>query len=136
MPASIDQPGDAAILADRQRLYTVLANLLVNAVKYCASGEKITATLECSNHRVSFVVADNGQGLPKKEIENLFVRFYRGSSKSTAGEASSGLGLAIAREIIEAHGGSISARGDRGQGLTVRIDLPMHSSPAFDPKKP
>lgn len=127
------RPSDPApgILADRQRLHTVLANLLDNAVKYCASGQKIVVSLEYSQHRVSFVVADNGQGLPQEEIEKLFVRFYRGSSKPTAGEASSGLGLAIAREMVEAHGGSISAKGARGRGLTFRIDLPMHSSPGI-----
>jgi signal transduction histidine kinase len=131
------RPTDLApgILADRQRLHTVLANLLDNAVKYCAAGQKITASLEYSPHRVSFVIADNGQGLPKDEIEKLFVRFYRGSSKPTAGEASSGLGLAIAREIVEAHGGTISAKGDRGQGMTFRIDLPMHSSPVMSHTK-
>jgi signal transduction histidine kinase len=133
----VRKPAELApgILADRQRLYTVLANLLDNAVKYCAAGQKISAALEYLPHRVSFVVSDNGQGLPKDEIEKLFVRFYRGSSKPTAGEASSGLGLAIAREIVEAHGGSISAKGDRGQGLTFRIDLPMHSSPVLPSPK-
>ena len=127
----VRRPSDPApgILADRQRLHTVLANLLDNAVKYCAAGQKIVVSLEYSPHRVSFVVADNGQGLPQEEIEKLFVRFYRGSSKPTAGEASTGLGLAIAREIVEAHGGTITAKGAQGQGLTFRIDLPMHSSP-------
>lgn len=133
----VRKPAELApgILADRQRLYTVLANLLDNAVKYCSSGQEITVSLEYSPHRVSFVIADNGQGLPKEEIAKLFVRFYRGSSKPTAGEASSGLGLAIAREIVEAHGGTISAKGDRGQGLTFRIELPMHSSPVFSHTK-
>ena len=55
--------------------------------------------------------------------------------KPTAGEASSGLGLAIAREIIAAHGGTITATGDRGKGLAFRIDLPMHSSPVLSHTK-
>lgn len=119
------------ILADRQRLYTVLANLIDNAVKYCNPGEKISVSLDVQPRRISYIVADNGQGLPKEEQEKLFVRFYRGSSKPTAGEASTGLGLAIAREIIEAHGGHISVSGDRGQGLSFRVDLPVHCSPVL-----
>jgi signal transduction histidine kinase len=115
-----------SILADMQRLQTVLANLLDNAVKYCAPGEKVAIWLENAPHRVVFVVSDNGQGLPQEELVQLFQRFRRGSSRPTCGEPSTGLGLAIAKEIVDAHGGIITVEGDKGKGLTFRVALPVH----------
>lgn len=114
------------IYADFDRLQTVLGNLLDNAVKYSAAGQSIRASLETSPHQVAFTVEDNGQGLPKAELERLFTRFGRGSSRPTGNEPSSGLGLAIAREIVQSHGGNITVTGDLGQGLRFRVSIPVH----------
>ncbi len=126
----VNLPSDPVpdIMADRDRLQTVLSNLLDNAVKYCKKGEKVSISIEQSPSDFTFVVADNGQGLPKEEFERLFERFGRGSSMTTAGEPSSGLGLAIAKEIVKAHGGKISVSGDKGVGLTFRVTLPVHGN--------
>jgi len=115
------------IYADFDRLQTVLGNLLDNAVKYSAAGQTIRATLETSPHQVAFTVEDNGQGLPKAELDRLFTRFGRGSSRPTGNEPSSGLGLAIAREIVQSHGGNITVTGDLGQGLRFRVSIPVHA---------
>lgn len=119
---------DAEIMADPERLKTVLANLMDNAVKYCKAGEEVRVSAEQSNRHFVYEVADNGQGLPKEELSQLFVRFGRGSSTPTGGEPSTGLGLAIAREIVQAHGGTITVTGDQGKGLTFKVVLPHHDT--------
>jgi len=116
------------VIVDPERMRTVFANLFDNAVKYCSEGQKIEARLEVAPDQVTFVVSDTGQGLPKEELGKLFKRFGRASSRPTAGEPSSGLGLAIVREIVEEHGGKISVDGDKGKGLTFRITMPVHGS--------
>jgi signal transduction histidine kinase len=118
------------IWVDRKRILTVLSNLLDNAVKYCKADETITAKVAWDERQVVFEIADNGQGVAKEDLPKLFVRFGRTGSKPTAGEASTGLGLAIARELIEAHAGVISAVADHAPGLCIRILLPLHAAPA------
>jgi len=118
--------GPAAICVDGERMHTVLSNLLDNAVKYSGKGERVTIGIENYPQAICFVVADTGQGLPKEEQAKLFVRFSKGSSRPTAGEPSTGLGLAITKEIVQAHGGKITVTGDRGQGLVFRVLLPVH----------
>lgn len=123
-----------AVWVDRERLMTVLSNLLDNAVKYCSAGEKIEARVYQTSKQLVLEISDNGQGVDRKELAHLFVRYGQAGSKPTGGESSTGLGLAIAKELTEAHGGRITASGDRGKGLCVRVFLPLHSMPG-DPKK-
>ncbi|MCW8130136.1 MAG: HAMP domain-containing histidine kinase [Planctomycetota bacterium] len=124
MPAPEHLP---VVYVDLERIHTVVSNLLDNAVKYCRKDDRIRFVLEHDHETVTFVVADNGQGLAKAELGRLFVRFGKGSSKPTGGEPSTGLGLAIAKEIVQAHGGKIDVSGDKGQGLTFRLTLPVHT---------
>jgi signal transduction histidine kinase len=114
------------IVADRERIIRVLSNLLDNAIKYCRKGETIQTTIEATPRIVTFVISDNGQGLAKAEIPNLFKPFAKGSSRPTGGEPSSGLGLSIALDIMRSHGGSITASGDTNKGLSFRVSLGIH----------
>lgn len=115
------------IYVDLERIHTVVSNLLDNAVKYSRKGDHIRFLLEHDDETVTFVVSDNGQGLSKAEQSKLFVRFGKASSKPTGGEPSTGLGLAIAKEIAQSHGGKIDVSGDKGEGLTFRLTLPVHT---------
>lgn len=94
---------------DAAKMKQVIDNLLSNAVKYSPPGSKITVDLVANDSGCSFAVRDQGPGIPDNERDKLFKDFGRLSSKPTGGEKSVGLGLAICRKIVEAHGGTITA---------------------------
>jgi signal transduction histidine kinase len=94
---------------DAAKMKQVIDNLLSNAVKYSPPGSQITALLTADDNGCSFAVRDQGPGIPDNERDKLFQDFGRLSAKPTGGEKSVGLGLAICRKIVEAHGGTIVA---------------------------
>lgn len=109
------------VLADSVRLAQVLENLFSNAAKY-APGAPVSVTLTNEVDTQQIVVADQGPGIPGEHLPLIFERFYRVQSGSGSG---SGLGLFICRKIIEAHGGSIFAESQPGQGTRFVIRLPV-----------
>jgi signal transduction histidine kinase len=88
----------------------VLNNLVSNAIKYSHAGTTVEITAERQNDEIHFHVADHGQGIPESEHKLLFTAFTKTSVRSTGGESSTGLGLNIAKKLIEAHGGKIWMR--------------------------
>jgi signal transduction histidine kinase len=110
---------------DRQRLLTVVSNLLWNGVKFCSSGARVTLGARALAEGVEIWVRDNGPGIRPEEMPRLFEPFARLSARPTAGEKSTGLGLSIAKEIVERHGGNITAESTPGQSTTFRIELPL-----------
>lgn len=114
---------------DREKMQNAIGNLLDNGVKYCSEGQTVRVWIEAAPTAVTIAVSDNGQGLAPQEQATLFERFKRASSVPTGGEPSTGLGLAIAKEIVQAHGGQILVEGDKGKGLTFRVVLPVHKGP-------
>jgi signal transduction histidine kinase len=110
---------------DRLKITQVLDNLLSNAVKYSFPDTTVILRVTESDSIVHTEVADQGQGIPEEEIPRLFEPFSRLSVRSTGGEKSTGLGLAICRRIIEGHGGTIEAESERGAGSTFRFTLPI-----------
>lgn len=112
-----DLPAELEVEADRQQLFRVLANLAQNAVQ--AGAQRIAVTARTEGDRVALLVADNGPGLSPKARETLFQPFV-GSARS----GSTGLGLAIARELVEGHGGGLSLVDSSARGTTFRIELP------------
>jgi signal transduction histidine kinase/CheY-like chemotaxis protein len=111
---------------DPDRLREAVDNLLSNAVKYSPSGGKIDLSMSGDDTHTIIRVRDNGAGLSEEDISRLFGRFQRLSAKPTGGESSTGLGLSIAKRIVELHGGSIAAESDGpGRGATFIIQLPM-----------
>lgn len=114
------------ITADPQKLEQVLNNLITNAVKYSYSSTHITVQIRREeDSAVILSVEDEGQGIPEDEQEKLFKPFSKLSVKATAGEMSTGLGLAITRRIVEAHGGEIWAESEVGKGSTFYVRLPV-----------
>ena len=114
------------VMGDQSRLRQVLSNLLDNAIKYSPHGGEIEIRCRRSRDGVTITVRDYGPGVPPDEIELIFEAFYRGAN-ATADEAikSTGLGLAICKGFVEAHGGEIRARLPEGGGLAVAITLPL-----------
>lgn len=112
------------VLADRDRLAQVMGNLLANALRYTPPGGRIAVQVVPRGREVAVSVADNGPGVPASNLPHLFERFWRRDSSRQRATGGSGLGLSIARHIVEAHGGHIWAEPTPGGGLTVTFTLP------------
>jgi signal transduction histidine kinase len=110
---------------DRDRLGQVLDNLLGNAVKYSPQGKEIVVRVAIVDGEARLCVRDQGDGIPAATLPSLFERFFRADN---AGSASGlGLGLYIARMLVEAHGGRIWATSEPGEGSVFTIALPLES---------
>jgi len=105
---------------DPTRLRQVLANLLSNAVRHTPSGGRVAVEVGMVEAGVRFVVADSGPGFPPDSLDTLFDRFTR-----SADSRGSGLGLSIARDLIVAHGGSISAANADAGGAAIGFTVPV-----------
>ena len=114
-----------AVLGDRARLRQVLSNLINNAIKYSPPGGEIEIHTKLEHDLVSITVRDHGPGVRPEETELIFESFYRGSNAGTSDEIkSAGLGLAICKGFVEAHGGQIKAELPEDGGLAVTFTLP------------
>jgi signal transduction histidine kinase len=115
---------------DPERMTQVLGNLVSNALRYTLPGGTISlAANKINDQQLTLTVQDSGNGIPAEELPHIFERFYRGD-KVRSRTGSSGLGLAIARSIVEAHKGTISAESQEESGTTFTITLPIHLSDA------
>lgn len=116
---------NGVIHGDPSRLQQVLTNLLNNAIKFTPAGGRIDISLSQADSRVEIRVADNGQGIEPQFLSQIFERFRQGDTSSTREHAGLGLGLAIARQLIDLHGGTISAESaGKGHGATFTVTLP------------
>lgn len=112
----------AEIFADPERLSQVVTNLVTNAIHYNREGGKIRVTTSLENHAAVLTVADTGDGISAADLPHVFERFYRADkSRSTGGL---GLGLAITKAIVTAHGGTIEVTSQKNAGTTFRVRLP------------
>jgi signal transduction histidine kinase len=109
--------------ADESQLPIVLDHLLENAVKYSPAGSVVRVKVVASNEHVMISVLDEGQGIPTDELETVFSRFYRGRKQTSKGH-SLGLGLYIARKLVQAQDGNIWAQSEMGQGACFTFTLP------------
>ncbi len=110
------------VLVDPPRLEQVLTNLLHNAIKFTPQGGEITLSASLEGNQVKFAIQDNGVGISNLDIPRIFERFYKTDRARSGGGA--GLGLAIARHLVEAHEGKIWAQSSEGQGSTFFFTLP------------
>ncbi len=119
-------PADGPVLAevDAGKIQQVLNNLLTNAVNYSHADTRVVVALDVAPESVTIRVRDQGQGIPKEDVPKLFRPFGRTRVRGTAGEQSTGLGLAIARRIVEGHGGTIAVESKVGSGSEFRFALP------------
>lgn len=127
--------GLAPLLIDGAKIEQVLNNLLGNAVKFSYPGSRVLVSVRRMEGHVCVSVQDFGQGIPSDELSKLFKPFTRTSVKSTGGEKSTGLGLAIARRIVEGHEGRIWAESQVGEGTIFSFLLPLSGeAAAFEEK--
>jgi len=113
------------VYCDSDRIEQVLTNILSNAIKYTPDGGEISIKAWSEDDTVLICVKDNGIGIPEKDIGRLFERFYRVDKARSREAGGSGLGLSIAKEIIERHGGRITIESKYGEGTTVTVYLPI-----------
>lgn len=109
---------------DVERMAQVLGNLMSNALRYTPAGGLVTLSAESSNGAVRLRVSDNGAGIPAEDLPYIFGRSFRGDKARRQEEGESGLGLAIAKSLVEAQGGKISVKSEMDRGTTFTIDLP------------
>jgi signal transduction histidine kinase len=113
------------VSGDPGPLRRAFQNLIANAAKHGGNGGWIGITARAAGNRVEIAVADRGPGIPKDEQSAIFNAFYRGEAAHTAQVRGSGLGLSLVKEIIEAHGGTISICSEAGDGATFVASLPV-----------
>lgn len=113
------------VTLDRDRMLQVLGNLVSNSLRYTSAGGQITVSAEMNQHDLILSVQDTGSGIAPEHLQNIFARFYRVGESRYQNEQESGLGLAIAKSIVTAHSGQISAESQIGQGTTIMMTLPI-----------
>jgi signal transduction histidine kinase len=118
-----DQPMPVSV--DAKRIEQLLRNLLSNAIKYSPAGSRITLAARSSDTDLLIQISDQGVGIPAQDLERVFERFYRVERETMPGVEGVGLGLAVCRGIVEAHGGRIWAESTLGIGSTFSFTLPM-----------
>ena len=117
--------GAVQVLGDADRLGQVLRNLLSNALRHTPAGQAVAVRVETTDQGALVVVTDTGTGISPEDLPHVFDRFYRGSKSRGRRVGSAGLGLAIARQLVRAHGGEISVESAEGAGTTFTVRLPV-----------
>ena len=126
---NFDAPQSAIdIEGDPKRLKQLLVNLLDNAIKYTPSGSEARLSLSVNASFALIEVSDTGRGIPASALPNIFERFYRQTDARDSRVTGFGLGLAISKWIIDAHGGSIEVESKEGQGSHFTVRLPLQKS--------
>ena len=130
---SVTAPSSLTVMADHDRLWEAIDNLVNNAVKYTPVGGRVEVSVESEHDQAKVIVRDTGLGLQPEDVSRLFGRFQRLSAKPTAGESSTGLGLSIVKRIVDLHGGEVSADSagpSRGTTFTLSLPLKGNGSPS------
>ena len=116
-----------AVQGDRDKLSIVLQNLLGNAVKYTPNGGKVSVGVDLSTTELNVEVRDTGIGISEEDLPRVFEKFYRANDPRLGEITGSGLGLALAHEIVRLHGGELSVESVFNEGSTFRLVLPIHA---------
>jgi PAS domain S-box-containing protein len=123
-----DPPSSIPIYGDPQRLKQLFLILLDNAIKYSDPKTRVNISLEADSELAKVVITDNGRGIPEEDLQHVFKRFYRVRQSDRGSTSGAGLGLAIAKWIVESHQGKISMISTPGSGTTVTILLSLLKS--------
>jgi two-component system sensor histidine kinase SenX3 len=118
------RPPDVAVACDHRQVRSALVNLLDNAIKYSGPGEPVEIGARVDGDRVALVVRDHGIGIPARDLERIFERFYRVDRARSRDTGGTGLGLAIVRHVAQAHGGEVTVESREGEGSTFTLYLP------------
>jgi signal transduction histidine kinase len=113
------------VTLDPQRITQVINNLLQNALRFTPEGGKVSIVLECQTDGITLEVQDSGEGIPAEVLPQIFERFYRADQSRARDKGGSGLGLTIARSLVTAHGGRLTAANSKEGGAVFTIYLPF-----------
>jgi two-component system sensor histidine kinase SenX3 len=120
---------DLVVAGDRSQLVSAVTNLLDNAVKYTAEpGQPVEVDATVADGAVCISVCDHGIGIPARDLERIFERFYRVDRARSRATGGTGLGLSIVRHVAQAHGGDVTVESIEGEGSTFRLRVPLPSS--------
>lgn len=117
-----------AVLGDRRQLVSALYNLLDNAVKYSDRGSSIDVRVTTDGHTIDLRVADHGIGIPARDLERVFERFYRVDLARSRQTGGTGLGLSIVRHVVANHDGEVAVESRLGEGSTFTLRLPLSAT--------
>ncbi len=129
------EAGPLTVVADEALMEHVFTNLLHNAVKFTPTGGGIRVRAASGESVWTVEVEDSGAGIAAEDLERIFERFFKGDRSRDRGQGGSGLGLALARKIVELHGGRIGVTSRAGSGATFRVQMPSRAE-GTDPVKP
>jgi signal transduction histidine kinase len=119
-----DAAAGPALSVDADKLSQAVINLLSNALKFTPAGGAVDVRVEASPAGAHIGVADTGPGIEPDDLPRVFERLYRSDSSRSRSTGGAGIGLSIAKAIVEAHGGTIAAASEPGRGAEFRISLP------------
>jgi two-component system sensor histidine kinase SenX3 len=130
IPVEVDEPDSRlAVLGDRRQLVSAVYNLLDNAVKYSDAGSPIQVRAGTDGRYVDLTVQDHGIGIPARDLERVFERFYRVDQARSRQTGGTGLGLAIVRHVVSNHDGEVRVESRLGEGTSFTLWLPSASGP-------
>ena len=115
---------DWVLTGNRNEIFSLLSNLLSNALRYCPDGSLISLRLEQAGHKTSICVDDNGPGIPEPHLSRVTERFYRVDKSHSSITGGTGLGLAIAKHVMGRHSGSLQISSEEGKGTCIRCSFP------------
>ncbi|MDQ1521375.1 MAG: two-component system, OmpR family, sensor histidine kinase SenX3 [Actinomycetota bacterium] len=120
---------DVELVCDRRQILSALVNLLENAIKYSEPDAPVEIAAALEHGRVRIMVRDRGIGIPKRDLERIFERFYRVDRARGRQAGGTGLGLSIVRHVAQAHGGEVTVESVEGEGSTFALHLPVVQRP-------
>jgi len=121
----LEEVAELSCVGDALWLQQVVTNLVANAVKYTPAGGRVWISLIAEGQTACVTVRDTGVGIPPEHLPHVFDRFYRVDAGRSRDSGGTGLGLSIVRWVVEAHGGTVHAGSERGQGSTFTVRLPV-----------
>jgi two-component system, OmpR family, sensor histidine kinase SenX3 len=124
------EPPDLDIFCDPRQMRSALVNLLDNAIKYSGPSQPVEIGACITDDRIAFVVRDHGIGIPTRDLERIWERFYRVDRARSRDTGGTGLGLAIVRHVAQAHGGEVTVRSREGEGSIFTLYIPLANGSA------
>lgn len=122
---NLEMKDEIRIMADGLKLQQVIYNVIDNAIKYTPRGGEVETSLMRSGKRAVIRISDTGIGIPAEDLPHIFDRFYRVDKARSRATGGTGLGLSIVKQIVQQHGGTITASSTEGHGTTFEISLPI-----------